>query len=182
MDFLTNRPQHVMSGRTCSTTVTLKTGVPQGCVLSPFLYSLFTHDCRTVHGSNSIIKFTDDTTVIGLISNNNEAAYREEVQHLATWCMDNNLLLNTSKTKELIVDFRKKRRGTYDPIHPYQQDGRRASLQLQIPGGPHLGGPVLDHQHLQPGKESSSALLLPEDIEEEPSVSSHPGELLPRCD
>ncbi|TKS65503.1 RNA-directed DNA polymerase from mobile element jockey [Collichthys lucidus] len=117
MDFLTNRPQHVRSGHICSTTVTLNTGVPQGCVLSPFLYSLFTHDCRPAHGSNSIIKFADDTTVIGLITNNDETAYREEVQHLTTWCADNNLLLNTSKTKELIVDFRKERRSTHDPIH-----------------------------------------------------------------
>lgn len=117
MDFLTNRPQYVRSGHICSTTVTLNTGVPQGCVLSPFLYSLFTHDCRPVYGSNSIIKFADDTTVIGLISNNDETAYREEIQHLAMWCTDNNLLLNTTKTKELIVDFRKERRGSHDPIH-----------------------------------------------------------------
>ncbi|KAK3516909.1 hypothetical protein QTP70_028200 [Hemibagrus guttatus] len=68
MDFLTNRPQHVRSGHKCSTTITLNTGVPQGCVLSPLLYSLFTH------GSNSIIKFADDTTVIGLISDNDEIA------------------------------------------------------------------------------------------------------------
>uniref|UniRef100_A0A3P9IWZ8 Reverse transcriptase domain-containing protein n=1 Tax=Oryzias latipes TaxID=8090 RepID=A0A3P9IWZ8_ORYLA len=117
MDFLTNRPQHVRSGHTHSTTITLNTGVPQGCVLSPFLYSLYTHDCKPVHGSNSIIKFADDTTVIGLISDNDETAYREEVQHLATWCADNNLLLNTNKTKELIVDFRKKNGSTHDPIH-----------------------------------------------------------------
>ena len=117
MDFLTNRPQHVRSGHTCSSTITLNIGVPQGCVLSPFLYSLYTHDCKPVHGCNSIIKFADDTTVIGLISDNDETAYREEVQHLATWCADNNLLLNTSKTKELIVDFRKKKGSTHDPIH-----------------------------------------------------------------
>ncbi|KAI3369197.1 hypothetical protein L3Q82_007436 [Scortum barcoo] len=63
MDFLTNRPQHVMSGHNCSTTIILNTGAPQGCVLSPFLYSLFTHDCRPMYGSNSITKFADDTTV-----------------------------------------------------------------------------------------------------------------------
>uniref|UniRef100_A0A8C1PS38 Reverse transcriptase domain-containing protein n=1 Tax=Cyprinus carpio TaxID=7962 RepID=A0A8C1PS38_CYPCA len=114
MDFLTNRPQHVRSGHTCSTTITLNTGVPQGCVLSPFLYI---YNCKPVHCSNSIIKFADDTTVIGLIRDNDETAYREEVQHLATWCADNNLLLNTSKTKELIVNFRKKKGSTHDPIH-----------------------------------------------------------------
>ncbi|MGL5102452.1 MAG: alkylated DNA repair protein domain-containing protein, partial [Plesiomonas sp.] len=80
-------------------------------------YSLFTLDCRPVNGSNSLIKFADDTTVIGLISNNDETAYREEVRHLATWCSNNNLLLNTSKTKEIIVDFRKAKGGTHDPIH-----------------------------------------------------------------
>ncbi|KAI3363498.1 hypothetical protein L3Q82_011580, partial [Scortum barcoo] len=62
MDFLTNRPQHVKSGHNCSSTITLNTGAPQGCVLSPFLYSLFTHDCRPMYGSNSITKFADDIT------------------------------------------------------------------------------------------------------------------------
>ncbi|KAI3352584.1 hypothetical protein L3Q82_005516 [Scortum barcoo] len=52
-----------------------------------------------------------------LISDNDESHYRAEVEHLATWCADNNLLLNTNKTKELIVDFRKVKRETHDPIH-----------------------------------------------------------------
>jgi hypothetical protein len=51
-------------------------------VLSPLLYSLFTHDCVAPHASNSIIKFADDTTVVGLITNNDETAYREEVMAL----------------------------------------------------------------------------------------------------
>ncbi|KAI5620345.1 hypothetical protein C0J50_20115 [Silurus asotus] len=116
LDFLTNRPQQIRSGFICSNTITLNTGVPQGCVLSPFLYFLFTSHCRPVNGSNSIIKFVDDTTVIGLITNNDETAYRE-IQHIATWCNNYNLLLNTSKTKKLIVDFRKESRGTHDITH-----------------------------------------------------------------
>ncbi|KAK3543386.1 hypothetical protein QTP70_018405, partial [Hemibagrus guttatus] len=31
-----------------------------------------------MHSSNHIMKFTDDTTVVGLISKNDESAYREE--------------------------------------------------------------------------------------------------------
>lgn len=53
------------------------------------------------------MKFTDDTIVIGLISNNDEAAYRDEVANLSVWCNNNNLSLNVAKTKELIIDFRK---------------------------------------------------------------------------
>ncbi|KAG5271385.1 hypothetical protein AALO_G00179100 [Alosa alosa] len=36
-----------------------------------------------------------------------ETQYRLEVDHLTTWCRDNNLLLNVSKTKEIVVDFRR---------------------------------------------------------------------------
>ncbi|CAM4448206.1 unnamed protein product [Leuciscus chuanchicus] len=38
----------------------------------------------------------------------NEQTYREEVRQLVDWCNRNNLLLNVDKTKEIIVDFRRK--------------------------------------------------------------------------
>ena len=92
-------------GDNTSATLTLNTGAPQGCVLNPLLYSLFTHDCVAAHDSNTIIKFAVDTTVVGLIPDDNETAYRE-VSDLAVWCQDNNLSLNISKTMELMVDYR----------------------------------------------------------------------------
>ena len=51
------------------------------------------------HDSNTIITFSDDKTVVGLMTDNDE---REEVRDLGVWCQD-------IKTKELIVDYRKKR-------------------------------------------------------------------------
>ncbi len=89
-----------------SNSITLNVGAPQGCILSPLLYSLYTHDCVSSHSSTSIVKFADDTVVLGLISNNDETAYLGEVERLTSWCQDNCLSLNVSKTKELIVDFR----------------------------------------------------------------------------
>ena len=116
LNFLTGRRQAVRMGNITSSSRTLNTGAPQGCVLSPLLYSLFTHDCVATYSSNTIIKFADDTTVIGLITDGDETAYREEVRALTSWCQDNNLHLNVSKTKELIVDYRKKQRDGHAPI------------------------------------------------------------------
>ena len=96
-------------GNNTSAMLILNTAAPQGCVVSPLLYSLFTHDCLATHVSNLIIKFANDTTVVGLITNNYETAYRE-VRALAEWCQENNLSLNVSKMKELIVDFRRQQR------------------------------------------------------------------------
>ena len=42
LDFLTERRQVVKMGSMTSTPLTLSTGAPQGCVLSPLLYSLYT--------------------------------------------------------------------------------------------------------------------------------------------
>ncbi len=43
-------------------------------------------------------------------------AYLDEVERLTTWCQDNCLSLNVSKTKELIVDFRKRQQRPYTPL------------------------------------------------------------------
>jgi hypothetical protein len=37
------------------------------------------------HASNSIIKFADDTSIVGLITNNDKTAYREEVRDQAVY-------------------------------------------------------------------------------------------------
>ena len=64
------------------------------------------------------------TTVVGLITNNDKTAYREEVRALAEWCQENNLFLNVNKTKELIVDFRRQQR-EHAPIHINDTQRRR---------------------------------------------------------
>ncbi|KAI3354701.1 hypothetical protein L3Q82_019193 [Scortum barcoo] len=88
-DFLTNRPQVVRIGDNTSSTLVLSTGTPQGCMFSPALFTVFTSDCSAIHSTNTIVKFADDTTIVGLISDNDETHYREEIQHLTQWCSNN---------------------------------------------------------------------------------------------
>ena len=44
--------------------------------------------------------------MVGLISNNDESEYIEQISEVVLWCKAHNLLLNAAKTKELIFDFR----------------------------------------------------------------------------
>ncbi|KAF7660098.1 hypothetical protein LDENG_00288340, partial [Lucifuga dentata] len=77
LNFLQNRKQVVKIYNNFSRSLTISTGAPQGCVLSPLLYSLYTNHFTSQHSSVKTFKFTDDPTLVGLISNNNETAYRE---------------------------------------------------------------------------------------------------------
>ncbi|KAL0173200.1 hypothetical protein M9458_033511, partial [Cirrhinus mrigala] len=105
--FLTDRQQLVRLRKFTSSSCTTNTGAPQGCVLSPLLFTLYTNDCTSKDPSVKLLKFADDTTVIGLIRDGDESAYRQEVKELAVWCSHNNLELNKLKTVEMIVDFRR---------------------------------------------------------------------------
>lgn len=53
------------------------------------------------------MKFADYTILTGLNTNEDETICRWEINHLMTWCRENNLELNTLKTVEKKVDFGK---------------------------------------------------------------------------
>lgn len=79
LDFLTERSQSVRVGNNISSSISLSVGSLQGCVLSP-LFTLMTQDCCARFTTNSVVKYVADTTVVGLIRDDNEWAYREEVK------------------------------------------------------------------------------------------------------
>ena len=107
LDFLSDRRQRVKVGDTLSPELTTNTGAPQGCVLSPFLYITYTNNCQC-SGNCTCIKFADDSAILGLISDSDsETQYFQAIDNFSNWCNKHHLELNVSKTKELIVDFRR---------------------------------------------------------------------------
>uniref|UniRef100_A0AAV2KE56 Reverse transcriptase domain-containing protein n=1 Tax=Knipowitschia caucasica TaxID=637954 RepID=A0AAV2KE56_KNICA len=105
-DFLTDRKQRVRLGKNVSDSRIINTGAPQGCVLSPLLFSLYTNHCTSSHDSVKLIK--------------------REVDRLVSWCSGNNLELNAQKTVEMIVDFRK---STVPPPPPSVMDSPITSVE-----------------------------------------------------
>ena len=107
LDFLTNRQQYVRTESELSSTITINTGAPQGCVLSAFLFIVYTNALSRCSSNCKIIKYADDTVVLGLINDNNEEEYRETISYVSEWCSENYLDLNVTKTKEVMLDLRK---------------------------------------------------------------------------
>ncbi|KAI5103635.1 up-regulator of cell proliferation isoform X2 [Silurus meridionalis] len=196
-NFLTGRPQAVWVGKHTSSTLTLSTGAPQGCVLRPLLYSLYTYDCVATSNSTTIIKFADDTVVVGRISNNDETAYLQEVKNLERWCQVNNLLLNVSKTKELIVDFSTKQERVSESSSLLHSVSESSSLLHSVSESSSLLHSVSESSSLLHSVSESSSLLhsvsesssplhrvseSPSLLQHVPPPSSSDGDVLPPCD
>lgn len=82
--------------------------MPQGCVLSPLLFIPITNYLKSISNSIKILKNEDDTTIIRLVTRDNEDVFRLEVMKTVNWCKENGLILNVKKTTEVVIDIRTK--------------------------------------------------------------------------
>ena len=74
---------------------------------SPVLFTLYTSDFTYNTESCHIQKFSDDSAIVGCIRDGQEGEYRSLVDNFVQWCRNNHIQLNTTKTKEMVVDFRR---------------------------------------------------------------------------
>ena len=74
------------------------------------MFALYTADCRSTDESCPVVKFADDTELVGKISNDEGDIYHKQIENFVNWCDKNYLYLNVSKTKEMCLDFRKNQR------------------------------------------------------------------------
>ena len=97
--FLSARVQYTSINNVNSYKKITNTGTPQGTVLSPILFSIYTDFIRSSFSNTVIIKYADDTVILGLISDQRDSEnYFSEVQSISQLCCDNDLILQATKT------------------------------------------------------------------------------------
>ncbi|KAK1790210.1 hypothetical protein P4O66_014138 [Electrophorus voltai] len=67
-----NAPAEACEAGKTSDSWTISTAFPQACVLPPPLLSLYTNSCASIHVSVKLLNFAEDTTLIRLISDEDE--------------------------------------------------------------------------------------------------------------
>ena len=117
--YLTNRKQMVDFNGTKSTTLEIKTGVPQGSILGPLLFIIYMNDITNVSIIFDEVLFADDTSLIstlckfivnisnGINKHDTNLAINSELDKIIEWLNINKLSLNVDKTKFMV--FQSKR-------------------------------------------------------------------------
>lgn len=102
--YLNNRKQFVQYNKSRSETLNINCGVPQGSVLGPLLFIIYTNDLPNCLTKTKSILFADDTTIYASSRNIIDlyANMNNDLSKLNDWFRANKLSLNVNKTNYLL--------------------------------------------------------------------------------
>ena len=100
-NYLSNRKQYTEVNCYKYNTQMIQTGVPQGSILGPLLFLLYTNDLPTSSNTFKMIMYADDTTLYCNIEKceHCEDTINKELSNIHQWLTSNKLSLNIKKTK-----------------------------------------------------------------------------------
>jgi len=99
--FLNGCRQRVKINNTFSNWITLKGGMPQGTLLGPLTFIILLDD---LNPPCAVHKFVDDTTITEILSAQQTPSVIDvNVHYLVNWSRSNKMLINYTKTKEMIL-------------------------------------------------------------------------------
>ena len=109
--YLTHRRQLVSLNNSKSDFETVICGVPQGSILGPLLFLLFINDLPLCVENVSADLYADDTTLYDIHTSLEaiEQNLQQSLNKLYIWCRNNGMVLNSAKTKVMLIATRQKR-------------------------------------------------------------------------
>ena len=106
-NYLFNRNQAVYVDNAISTKQQLSNGVPQGSILGPLLFTILFNDFPDCLAHSKVIMYADDTVVYvnGKEKNEIEKLLEEDMERIAMYFDDNELIINLKKGKTETMIF-----------------------------------------------------------------------------
>ena len=106
-DYLFNRKQIVQYQGAFSNAIPVYTGVPQGSIIGPLLFLIHFNDANRTLKHAKVITYADDTVIFTSSSDFNiiENHLNDDVQTLASWFCENELIMNLKKGKSETMLF-----------------------------------------------------------------------------
>ena len=92
-----SRTQKIRMNNVFSSDIDVTTGVPQGSVHGPLLFTLFVNDLPSAVAFGDCVMYADDLKIFSW----NSVALHFDVKRVRNWCIDNSMQLNDSKCKLL---------------------------------------------------------------------------------
>ncbi len=109
--YIKGRSQCTIYKGKLSDTLPIKTGVPQGSILGPLLFILFINDLPMALQDTDTDMYADDSTLTAQAKTTPELEEKlsSDAAKVSTWCQENHMAANTTKTKVMLVTTWQKR-------------------------------------------------------------------------
>ena len=108
--YLTNRYQSVRINSTLSEALNLESGVPQGSILGPLLFSIYVNDLPSITSKCPTESYVDDTKMYMCFSakecDSTMLFINEDLERIRNGCIQNLLLINPGKTQLMVYGSR----------------------------------------------------------------------------
>ena len=103
--FQDRRQRVVLRGRAPNSFQDISSGVPQGSILSPYLFACHMGSLNAASDKTKMIKYADDVAIAVPYDSPQTAKIllQEELQNMRHWCQDRGLQLNKKKTTVMFI-------------------------------------------------------------------------------
>ncbi|KAJ8416586.1 hypothetical protein AAFF_G00358740 [Aldrovandia affinis] len=99
LDFRLNQEQYGKLNNSRSLPLSTSTGVSQGTVISPVVFSIYANDLWGSGRDCLAVKYADNTALVDL--SESASYFKSEVSRVYNWCNSNLLQLNIKQNKTL---------------------------------------------------------------------------------